>query len=108
VAEARRLAEAEKKMAQDEKERAKKEEEALKEREEKQKQAAEKVAVDNNEAVGSRGEPVTPKNRDPNVVCVVFEEGVTEDWCYAACMNGVCPFEAKGKCMCAKGAEKPR
>ena len=35
-----------------------------------------------------------------------FTEGVTEDWCYAACTNGVCPPDAAKDCMCAAGTPK--
>ena len=49
--------------------------------------------------------PTDPSTtKDPDIVCVSFKEGLSEDWCYAACTNGICPPEAAGDCMCGKGA----
>jgi len=51
--------------------------------------------------------PTDPsQTTDPDIVCVSFKEGLSEDWCYAACTNGICPPEAAGDCMCGKGAPK--
>ncbi len=47
-------------------------------------------------------------DKDPDVVCVSFKEGLPEDWCYAACTNGVCPPEAAKDCMCGKGEPKSK
>ena len=65
------------------------------------KASAERATVDN-----TRQDPEapTPSNQhDPNVVCVSFDESITEDWCYAACLNGVCPPDAAKGCMCSTG-----
>ena len=95
----RAVNEAAKKLADEEKEREK-------EREKEADAARERALTDNNKP-GSQ-EALTPaNNHDPNVVCVSFNEEVTEDWCYAACLGGICPPDAATDCMCSKGAEKP-
>ena len=64
-----------------------------------------KEAEIDNSKTKSGENAITPKDRDPNIVCVSFKEGVNEDWCYAACTNGVCPPDAAKDCMCATGGE---
>ena len=55
-------------------------------------------------AEGWQGPKDPSTTKDPDIVCVSFKEGLSEDWCYAACTNGICPPEAAGDCMCGKGA----
>ena len=53
--------------------------------------------------------PDAPKSSsDLDVVCVSFKEGLSEDWCYVACTDGVCPPDAAKDCMCGKGAPKAK
>ena len=47
-------------------------------------------------------QPAATADKDPDVVCVSFKEGLSEDWCYTACTNGVCPPKAAKDCMCGK------
>ena len=37
---------------------------------------------------------------DSGQICVSLKDGLSEDWCYMACPNAVCPPEAAGDCMC--------
>ena len=55
---------------------------------------------------GWQGPKDPSTTKDPDIVCVSFKEGLSEDWCYAACTNGICPPEAAGDCMCGKGTPK--
>ena len=105
AAEVQRVAEEEKQMAKDEKERVKEAKEAEIERAKNENEAMKQADIDNSKAAEPSA-PITPKDRDPDVVCVSFKEGVNEDWCYAACTNGVCPPDAAKDCMCARGGER--
>ena len=41
---------------------------------------------------------------DSGHVCVSLKDGLSEDWCYTACPNALCPPEAAGDCMCGMDA----
>ena len=93
--------------AAEEVQRAKDEEKRDKQRMKEEEEALKRAEIDNSKNL-EPAEPITPaNNHDPNVVCVSFNEEVSEDWCYAACLGGICPPDAATDCMCSKGAEKP-
>merc|ERR1740130_414438 len=41
---------------------------------------------------------------DSGHVCVSLKDGLSEDWCFTACPNALCPPEAAGDCMCGMDA----
>ena len=104
AAEVQRVAEEEKQQAKDAVAAAKEAKRSEKERIKNENEAMKQAEIDNSKAKSPDG-AITPKDRDPNIVCVSFKEGVNEDWCYAACTNGVCPPDAAKDCMCATGGE---
>ena len=104
AAEVVRVAAEEKQQAIDAKAAAIEAKRAEKERIKNENEAMKQAEIDNSKAKSPDG-AITPKDRDPNIVCVSFKEGVNEDWCYAACTNGVCPPDAAKDCMCATGGE---
>ena len=104
AAEVIRVAEEEKQQAKDAKAAAIEAKRAEKERIKNENEAMKEAEIDNSKTKSGEN-AITPKDRDPNIVCVSFKEGVNEDWCYAACTNGVCPPDAAKDCMCATGGE---